>query len=89
LFLSALYGAWAANFVAFNGKTCRGLATQLFAVADKRKIEAGSLIGHRVMGHTLTLMGEFAQARRHYEKAIALYNPPNINSWQCDLVKTS
>jgi hypothetical protein len=41
------------------------------------------------MGHTLTLMGEFAQARRHYEKAIALYNPPNINSWQCDLVKTS
>ena len=75
LFLSALYGAWAANFVAFNGKTCRSLATQLLAVADKRKIEVGSLIGHRVMGHTLVLMGEFAQARRHYEKAIALYKP--------------
>ena len=75
LFLSALYGAWAANFVAFNGKTCRSLATQLLAVADERKIEVGSLIGHRVMGHSLVLVGEFAQARRHYDQAIALYNP--------------
>ena len=36
LFLSALYGAWAANFVAFDGKTCRNLATQFLAVADKQ-----------------------------------------------------
>jgi hypothetical protein len=75
LFLSALYGAWAANFVAFNGKTCRSLATQFLAAADKRKIEVGSIIGHRIMGHTLVLVGEFAQARRHYEEAIALYKP--------------
>jgi class 3 adenylate cyclase/tetratricopeptide (TPR) repeat protein len=75
LFLSALYGAWAANFVAFDGKNCRSVATQLLSIADKRKIEVSTLIGHRVMGHTLVLMGEFSQALRHYEKALLLYKP--------------
>jgi predicted ATPase len=75
LFLSTLYGAWAANFVAFNGKTCSNLATQFLAVADKQATTSGRLVAHRMMGHTLVLGGDFAQARRHYEEAIALYNP--------------
>jgi predicted ATPase len=75
LFLSALYGAWAVNFVAFNGKTCRSLATQFLAVAYRQALTSGRLVAHRIMGHTLVLGGDFAQARRHYEEAIALYNP--------------
>src|SRR5262249_40266827 len=67
LFLSALYGTWPANFVAFNGKTCRNLATQFLAVADKQATTSGRLVAHRMMGHTLVLGGDFAQARRHYE----------------------
>jgi predicted ATPase len=74
LFLSALYGAWSANFVAFDGKTCRNLATQFLAVADKQALTSGRLVAHRMMGHTLVLGGDFAQARRHYEEAIVLNN---------------
>jgi predicted ATPase len=75
LFLSALYGAWAANFVAFNGDICRELAAQFLAFADKQRTTAASLIAHRITGHTLVLGGDFTQALSHYEKAIALYNP--------------
>jgi len=75
LFFSTLYGAWAASFVAFDGKSCLSLATQFLAVAEKQAIPEGSLIGHRITGVTLVLGGDFSQARRHCEEAIELYNP--------------
>ena len=33
------------------------------------------LVAHRIMGHSLVSTGNFAQARTHYDKGIALYDP--------------
>jgi predicted ATPase len=33
------------------------------------------MIGHRLMGSSLLLTGDFAEGRAHYDQAIALYNP--------------
>ena len=37
LLFSALYGVWAANYVAFNGDEMRELATQFLTLAEKNR----------------------------------------------------
>ena len=72
ILFSALYGFW--NAVPFNGDVCRGLAAQFLALAAKQQMTAPRLIGHRIMGHTLFLTGEFVEAKAHFDKGLALYN---------------
>ena len=69
---SALYGFW--NAEAFNGDVCRGLAAQFLALAAKQQTTAPRLIGHRMMGHTLFCIGEFVEAKAHFDEGLALYN---------------
>ena len=69
---SALYAFW--NAVPFNGDVCRGLAAQFLALAAKQQMTAPRLIGHRIIGHTLFLTGEFVEAKAHFDKGLALYN---------------
>jgi predicted ATPase len=75
LLFSTLYGLWAVNFVAFNGGVCLDLAVHFLALAKKHKATIPILIGHRIMGHSLLKGGDFVQARIHYDKGIALYDP--------------
>jgi predicted ATPase len=72
ILFSALYGFW--NAVPFNGDICRGLAAQFLALAAKQQMTAPRLIGHRIMGHTLFHIGEFVEAKSHFDKGLALYN---------------
>jgi class 3 adenylate cyclase/predicted ATPase len=80
LLFSVLYGFWVANFSAFNGDVCRDLAAQFLALAEKQRAIVPLMIGHRIMGNSLLLTGDFAQARAHYDKGIALYEPAEHSS---------
>ena len=75
LLFSAIYGLWAVNFVAFKGDICRDLAARFWALAQRQGGTTPVLVGHRVMGHSLLKEGDFVQARTHYDKGIALYDP--------------
>ena len=75
MLFSAIYGLWAVNFVAFKGDICRDLAARFWALAQRQGATTPVLVGHRVMGHSLLKEGDFVQARTHYDKGIALYDP--------------
>jgi predicted ATPase len=75
LLFSVLYGFWVANFVAFNGDVIRELAAQFLALAEKQGATVPLMIGHRLMGNSLTYTGDVAQGRAHFDRAIALYDP--------------
>jgi class 3 adenylate cyclase/predicted ATPase len=72
---SVLYGSWVANFIAFNGDVMRELATRFLALAEKQGAAVPRMIGHRLMGTSLTATGDVAEARAHHDQAIALYDP--------------
>jgi class 3 adenylate cyclase/predicted ATPase len=75
LLLSVLYGVWIANCLAFNGDVCRDLAAQAQALAEKQKATVFLIVGHRMMATSLLLAGDIAESRKHYDQAIALYDP--------------
>jgi predicted ATPase len=75
LLFSALYGFWAANFVAPDGRVVRDLAIQFLRLAEKQGSVVPLMVGHRIMGVSLLLFGEIAEARMHLDRGIALYDP--------------
>jgi predicted ATPase len=72
LALSALFQT---NFVAFNGDVAREGAAQILALAEKQEGKVPLMLGHRAMGATLVLTGNFAEGRVHLDQALALYDP--------------
>jgi predicted ATPase len=74
ILFSVLYGFWAAHYLAFDGDVCRELTEQFLALAEKQPAKAPRMIGHRITGHTQFSLGNFAQARSHYDKAVELYD---------------
>ena len=75
LLFVVLYGFWAANYIAFNGDIVRDLGAQFFAMVKKQATIAPQMIGYRLMGTSLLSTGEIAEARAHFDKGIALYDP--------------
>src|SRR5262245_30808688 len=75
LLFSVLYGSWVANFIAFNGDVMRELATRFLELAEKQGAPVPRMIGHRLMGTSLTATGDIAEAQAHHDQAIALYDP--------------
>jgi class 3 adenylate cyclase/predicted ATPase len=75
LLFSVLYAFWVANFVAFNGDVCRGLAVQFLALAEKQRATVPIMVGHRLMGLSSLFTGDIAVARALFDQAIALYDP--------------
>ena len=75
LLYSVLYGFFVANFVAFNGDVLREVATQFMALAAKQDTKILFMIGHRLLGISLLYTGKIAEARVHYDQALALYDP--------------
>jgi class 3 adenylate cyclase/predicted ATPase len=80
LLFSVLYGFWATNYVAFNGDAMRDLAAQFLALAEKQGATAPLMIGHRLVGTSLVLMGDIAQGRWYLDQAVALYDPAEHRS---------
>ena len=75
LLFSVLFALWTANAVAFNGDVCRDLAAHFLALAEKQRTIIPLMVGHRIMGVSLTSTGAFAEGLAHYDQAIALYDP--------------
>jgi class 3 adenylate cyclase/predicted ATPase len=80
LLFSALFGIWAVNIIAFNGEVVRKLAPQFLTLAEKQGATVPLMIGHRIMGQTLELTGDFAGALAHYDQSLALYDPAEHRS---------
>jgi predicted ATPase len=80
LLFSALYGLWSANWTAFRGDVGRELAAQFLALAEKEGTTAPLMVGHRLMGVSLTWTGAFAEGRAHLDRAIAFYDPAEHRS---------
>jgi hypothetical protein len=62
------------NLLAFNGEALRDLSAQFLALAERQKATAPLMIGHRLMGTSLLLVGEMKAVRAHFDQAISLYN---------------
>ena len=75
LLFSVLYGAWVANYVAFNGGAMRELAAQFLVLAEKQPSEVTLVAAHRMMAVSLLSTGDLVQARVHSEQAAVLHNP--------------
>ena len=80
LLFSALYGVWAASYVAFNGDVTRELASQFVALAEKQHQVVPLMIGHRLIANSLMLTGDIAKGREHYNQAFAFYDPAKHRS---------
>jgi predicted ATPase len=76
LLFSVLYGFWVANLVAFKSDVfCGDLATQFLSVAEKQGATAPLMVGHQIVGISVLSTGALAEARLHYDQALALYDP--------------
>ena len=73
MLFSVLYGFWVVNYTAFNGDVVRALAVQFLALAEKQTASVPLVAAHRIMGNSLLFAGNIAEARAHYDRAIALY----------------
>ena len=63
-----------------TGDVMRELAAQFLALAEKQRATVPLMIGHRLMGSSLTLTGDIAEGRAHYDQAVALYDPAEHRS---------
>jgi predicted ATPase len=75
LLFEVLYAICGANLVAFNGALARAGAEQFLALAEKQAATIPLMLGHRIMATVLFYLGQFAESRKHYDRAIALYDP--------------
>ncbi|WP_439400167.1 hypothetical protein ACRQ5Q_41990 (plasmid) [Bradyrhizobium sp. PMVTL-01] len=48
---------------------------QFFVLAKEQVTTGWLMIGHRILGVSLLVTGDIAQARSHFDRAIALYDP--------------
>jgi len=70
-----LWGLLAFYIVRAEYKTARELGEQLLILAQSVQDPAFLLEAHRVLGITLSYLGESASALEHLERGIALYDP--------------
>ena len=70
-----LHGFWLANAVAFNSDAVRKLAAQFLSLAEKQRASFPIMTGHSMIGFSSLLTGDIVQSRKHYDHAIALFDP--------------
>jgi predicted ATPase len=86
LFL-ALYGLFQAAFTTFDGDVAGERAAQMLALAEKQSGKFPLMLGHRAMGVTSVMTGNFAEARVHLDQVIALHDPVERRSLATRLVQ--
>jgi class 3 adenylate cyclase/predicted ATPase len=72
---SVLFSFWVVDFNASKYDAACELAAEVLALAEKQEAAFPLVLGHRLMGCSLTLMGDLAEARAHLDRGIALYDP--------------
>jgi class 3 adenylate cyclase/tetratricopeptide (TPR) repeat protein len=75
MLFSVLYSFWVANFNAFDGGTVPGLATRFLKLAEEQRATTAIMLGHRLVGVSLTTIGKLAEGCEHFDRAIASYDP--------------
>jgi hypothetical protein len=75
LLFSVLYSFWVANFNGFQANTVTALAAQFLKLAQEQQAETPRMLGHRLVGISQATIGNLAEACRHFDRAIATYNP--------------
>jgi predicted ATPase len=75
LLFSFLWGVWSGNYVKFNGEAIKSLASQVMALAERQGTGTPLMVGHRLVGMTALHTGDIAGSRKHFDRAIALYDP--------------
>jgi predicted ATPase len=69
-----LYGLWNLYLVRCELARCKELATQIFSLAQGQPDPVFLLVAHNVLQQPLFHLGELAEARRHQEHGLALYD---------------
>jgi predicted ATPase/class 3 adenylate cyclase/DNA-binding winged helix-turn-helix (wHTH) protein len=67
-----LFGLWASHNVRDEPGAARVVAAELLGLAEQGLQGAAAALGHRALGTTLLLQGEFATSRTHLERLLAL-----------------
>jgi class 3 adenylate cyclase/tetratricopeptide (TPR) repeat protein len=73
--LSADYGLYAGAFVRGELPSMRAHAAAVLADVEARPDSAEAGVAHRAQGITHWFAGEFLEARKHLERAVALFQP--------------
>ena len=61
--------------MAFNGDALQKLAARFLALAEKQGAALPLIVGHRLMGVSLLFTGNLVDARDHFDRSVALYDP--------------
>jgi tetratricopeptide (TPR) repeat protein len=72
---AVLYGAFVANIMAFDADASRDIAAQVLELAEKQSASFPRVLGHNHLGGSLMQRGYIAEAKPHFDQAIALYDP--------------
>ena len=70
-----MYGEWAFNVVGGKVANAYHLARQFEGLARSQPELVPKLVAHRILGTTLTGMGQLSRANEQFELALAIYNP--------------
>jgi class 3 adenylate cyclase/tetratricopeptide (TPR) repeat protein len=73
--LAADYGLWVASYVRGDLPSMRTHAAAFLAGVAARPDSPEAGVAHRVLGTTHCYAGEYAEAREHLERALALFQP--------------
>ena len=72
---SALYGLWSGGHMRGELAAMREHAGAFLRDVERRPHSPEAGVAHRISGITSWFAGEFAEARGHYEKALAIFDP--------------
>ena len=76
----AVWGLWYFYLVRAELQRARELGEQLLSVAQRVQAPVLLLLAHRMLGHTLSFLGEFSTAYVHLERGMTLYAPEQHRS---------
>jgi predicted ATPase len=75
LHFSVLYGIWVVAYVGANAKRLLDLAREFESLAESQPSSGPRLIGHRILGASLMVVGNYREALPHLALAASLYQP--------------
>jgi TolB-like protein/predicted ATPase len=75
LHFSVLYGIWVVAYVGGNAKRLLDLAREFQSHAESQATSGPCLIGHRILGASLMVVGNYREALPHLTLAASLYQP--------------
>ena len=70
-----LYGCWVNKLTWAEYPTVRTMADQFLQAARQHGDRGAILTGHRILGFSLSCLGDFAEARENFEHVLSLYSP--------------